>query len=97
MHVEMPCEMADYAQESGRAGVREAECSQGSTGSHRGAGQETGRVWGLLVCGRPFAGVCRRVVLDSEMDGRIDRVSCEKGGSGVTYARPLAKKWYWEQ
>ncbi|KLP03469.1 Uncharacterized protein Y057_10530 [Fusarium fujikuroi] len=80
MHVEMPFEMADYAQQSGRAG-RDGKRSEAIVIRVIAEGQRgfmrlgSGRTVDDFINGR----VCRRVILDSEMDGRDDRDRCEEG------------------
>ena len=81
MHVEMPFEMADYAQQSGRAG-RDGKRSEAIVLRVVAEGQRR-MLMGLggrgavddFVNGQ----VCRRVILDSEMDGRGNRDRCEEG------------------
>lgn len=80
LHVGMPYEMADYAQQSGRAG-RDGHASEAIV-------LETGGGSAGLVC-RSSTGLtsddytggayCRRVVMGSVMDGRHDRAGCEEG------------------
>ncbi|KAG4271203.1 hypothetical protein FPRO04_14699, partial [Fusarium proliferatum] len=80
MHVEMPFEMADYAQQSGRAG-RDGKRSEAivirvtAEGQRGLTGLGSGRTVDDFINGR----VCRRVILDSEMDGRDNRDRCEEG------------------
>jgi superfamily II DNA helicase RecQ len=81
MHVEMPFEMADYAQQSGRAG-RDGKRSEAIVVRVAAEGQ---RRMLLGLGGRGAVDdfvngqVCRRVILDSEMDGRSNRDRCEEG------------------
>ncbi|KAM6513757.1 hypothetical protein FALCPG4_014975 [Fusarium falciforme] len=81
MHVEMPFEMADYAQQSGRAGRdgKQSEAIVVRVAVEGQARRPTG--FGGYGSAEDFVSgrVCRRVVLDSEMDGRVDRDSCEEG------------------
>ncbi|KAJ0118543.1 hypothetical protein HZ326_31866, partial [Fusarium oxysporum f. sp. albedinis] len=82
VHVEMPYRMADYAQQSGRAG-RDGQRSeaivirldvQGSSRRLRPLVSEHAATDSYIS-----GDVCRRVVLDSVMDGRNDREGCEEG------------------
>ncbi|KAJ3453241.1 hypothetical protein MRS44_018896 [Fusarium solani] len=82
VHIEMPRTMADYAQQSGRAG-RDGQRSEAIV--IRLDAQGASRRQRPLVAGEAAledytsGDVCRRVVLDSVMDGRRDRVACEDG------------------
>ncbi|RMI97529.1 hypothetical protein CDV36_016209 [Fusarium kuroshium] len=82
VHIEMPRTMADYAQQSGRAG-RDGQRSEAIV--IRLDAQGSSRRQRPLIAGEAAledyisGGVCRRVVLDSVMDGRSDRVACEDG------------------
>nr|CEG03442.1 unnamed protein product [Fusarium acuminatum CS5907] len=82
VHVEMPYRMADYAQQSGRAG-RDGQRSeaivirldaQGSSKRPRPLVAEHAATDSYIR-----GDVCRRVILDSVMDGRNDREGCEDG------------------
>jgi superfamily II DNA helicase RecQ len=82
VHVEMPFRMADYAQQSGRAG-RDGQRSeaivirldaQGSSKRPRPLVAEHAATDSYIR-----GDVCRRVILDSVMDGRNDREGCEDG------------------
>ncbi|KAL6399582.1 hypothetical protein AUP68_10344, partial [Ilyonectria robusta] len=82
LHIEMPFEMADYAQQSGRAG-RDGLRSEaiivrvdikGVPGRQRPLVVEDAAT-DDYISGR----VCRRVIIDSVMDGRIDWDGCEEG------------------
>ncbi|KAL6416340.1 uncharacterized protein AUP68_00557 [Ilyonectria robusta] len=82
LHIEMPFEMADYAQQSGRAG-RDGLRSEaiivrvdikGVPGRQRPLVVEDAAT-DDYISGR----VCRRVIMDSVMDGRTDRDGCEEG------------------
>lgn len=81
IHVGLPSTMRDYAQESGRAG-RDGVASEAiiMRGVHEGRhGQRVlERGWQADVGMEAFiAGKeCRRVVMDREMDGRMDRGGC---------------------
>jgi superfamily II DNA helicase RecQ len=82
VHVEMPFRMADYAQQSGRAG-RDGQRSeaivirldaQGSSTRPRPLIAEHAAADSYIR-----GDVCRRVILDSVMDGRNNREGCEEG------------------
>ncbi|KAF5227551.1 hypothetical protein FANTH_14744 [Fusarium anthophilum] len=82
VHVEMPYRMADYAQQSGRAG-RDGQRSeaivirldvQGSSRRPRPLVSEHAATDNYVS-----GDVCRRVVLDLVMDGRNDREGCGGG------------------
>ena len=82
IHVDMPRSIADFAQQSGRAG-RDGRRSESIVLSMNIGGQQ----WRSKVL-RPDNGsvedylgghACRRVVLDFAMDGREDRKQCEEG------------------
>ncbi|GKU10137.1 unnamed protein product, partial [Fusarium langsethiae] len=82
VHVEMPYRMADYAQQSGRAG-RDGQRSeatvirlnaQGSSKRPRPLVAEYAATDSYIR-----GDICRRVILDSVMDGRNDREGCEDG------------------
>jgi RecQ family ATP-dependent DNA helicase len=83
MHVEMPYEMADYAQQSGRAG-RDGEHSEAivvrvQLQAERQGGSRGQIRTGLGIDDYLSGIICRRVVMDTIMDGRKDRVGCETG------------------
>ncbi|KAF6793337.1 hypothetical protein CMUS01_16109 [Colletotrichum musicola] len=80
LHVGMPYEMADYAQQSGRAG-RDGQTSEAVVLDTAGvSGGSTSRPSTGFTSGDYVGGAhCRRVVMDSVMDGRRDRVECEEG------------------
>jgi hypothetical protein len=88
LHLGMPREMVDYAQQSGRA-RRDGNPSEAivlrtggwaEPGAGVGSGADPG--WDFL-CGRQ----CRRVVLDRVMDGREDRAGCEDGEEACDVCR----------
>ena len=75
--------MRDFAQESGRAGRDGEKCESIVMRSY---GQEGGRRrlergWGTEEAMLEFVEgkKCKRIVLDKEMDGRVDRYGCEIG------------------
>ncbi|KAF4449200.1 hypothetical protein F53441_7482 [Fusarium austroafricanum] len=79
IHVEMPHTMADYAQQSGRAG-RDGQRSEAIV-IRLNAQSSSRRPLPLIskhaaIDGYISGDVCRRVVLDSIMDGRQDREGC---------------------
>lgn len=82
VHVEMPYRLADYAQQSGRAGrdgLRSEAIiirldAQGSSKRTRPLVAEHAATDSYIR-----GDICRRVVLDSVMDGRTDREGCEQG------------------
>ena len=82
IHVDRPTTMEDYAQQSGRAG-RDGQRSEAivlrmDMGTQQWENRVLVRDGGTAedyVSGQ----TCRRVVLDSVMDGRMDRSSCEAG------------------
>jgi RecQ family ATP-dependent DNA helicase len=82
IHVDMPVKMEDYGQQSGRAG-RDGQASEAIVlRIDTGVQQWRNNVLVIedgttddYISGR----TCRRVVLDSIMDGRADRYSCETG------------------
>jgi Helicase conserved C-terminal domain len=85
IHVGVVRKLRDYAQESGRAGrdglKSEAVLLRGV--QYDSGGRMRERSWGRDVEEemREFITTegCMRVVLDREMDGRVDRVGCEEG------------------
>jgi len=82
VHIEMPSRMADYAQQSGRAG-RDGQRSEAIVIRLDAQGRSR-RVRPLMAehaaADRYIRGdACRRVILDSVMDGRNDREGCEDG------------------
>ncbi|KAL6408075.1 hypothetical protein AUP68_08448 [Ilyonectria robusta] len=82
MHLEMPFEMADYAQQSGHAG-RDGDRSEAIVIRAEMGGQKPRRAKlrpkELSTDDYISGKVCRRVVLDSVMDGRESRSGCEEG------------------
>ncbi|KFA70949.1 hypothetical protein S40288_10242 [Stachybotrys chartarum IBT 40288] len=96
IHVDMPRRMEDYAQQSGRAG-RDGQASEAvvlhmDTGAHK---------WkkNVLITEDGTADdyvsrrACRRVVMDSIMDGRTDRYSCETGEEQCDICRHEDNDW----
>ena len=84
IHIGIRARMTDYAQESGRAGrdgqKSEAIILRGCWSKRNGervqdSGWNTDKGMQEFIRGRE----CRRVVLDREMDGRVDRIGCEAG------------------
>lgn len=82
LHIEMPVEMADYAQQSGRAGrdglrseaiVIRVDSKDVPKRAWRFVAEDTAT--DDYISGR----VCRRTVMDSVMDGRMNRDGCEEG------------------
>lgn len=69
--------LKNYGQESGRAG-RDGKQVAGIRKDERGWVDMQEFVRG---------DVCRRVVLDQVMDGRMSREECEEGKSGVTFVK----------
>ncbi|KAK1957244.1 hypothetical protein LY78DRAFT_592745 [Colletotrichum sublineola] len=88
-HAGMPQRLRDFVQESGRAGrdggrsVSVVVYSRASMEERRGQGKRGGQEEKQQREGstRTFVSgeVCRRVVLDEVMDGRMDRSECEGG------------------
>lgn len=83
LHVGVKELVRDYAQESGRAG-RDGEASEAilMRGYNETEGRrilEKGFRMERGMCEYLEGGKCRRVVLDREMDGRVDRIGCENG------------------
>lgn len=83
IHVRVVRKLRDYAQESGRAGrdglKSEAIIVRGVTYDQEGRVREGGWGSGVEEEMRKFIATegCMRVILDQEMDGRVDRVGCE--------------------
>ena len=84
IHVGLREKMRDYAQESGRAGrdgiKSEAVILQGYRISSSGRKTKE-KGWKIEAGMKEFIDgkTCKRVVMDREMDGRVDRVGCEVG------------------
>jgi superfamily II DNA helicase RecQ len=82
IHLEMPYRMADYAQQSGRAG-RDGQRSEAIVirlNAQGGSRRPEPLISRHAATDDYIRGdVCRRVVLDSIMDGRDDREGCEEG------------------
>ncbi|KAH7111694.1 hypothetical protein B0J13DRAFT_534228 [Dactylonectria estremocensis] len=82
LHIEMPFEMANYAQQSGRAGRDGLQSEaiivrvdiKGIPGRRRPLVVEDAAT-NNYISGR----VCRRIVMDSVIDGWTDRYRCEEG------------------
>src|SRR5271168_3407527 len=83
IHAGQPRKLPDYAQESGRAG-RDGKSSEAIIvcGQVKQMQPYRPRSWGQskddIV---DFVGgyICRRVIMDQVMDGRMDRIGCEEG------------------
>ena len=85
IHTRPPKKMRDYVQESGRAGrdgekseailVMGAMYNQAGKRQVRGWARDTEEGMQALIAGSG----CMRVVLDREMDGRVNRQQCEEG------------------
>ena len=86
-----------FVQESGRAG-RNGDGSESITmrayRTDRDGSVQWDRVRGMEEAMEEFLGgeQCRRVTLDREMDGRVDRVSCEEGEEACDVCRQIRRK-----
>jgi superfamily II DNA helicase RecQ len=82
VHVEMPYRMADYAQQSGRAG-RDGQRSEAIVIQLdvQGSSRRPRRLVSKHAATDSYVSgdACRRVILDSVMDGRNDREGCGEG------------------
>jgi superfamily II DNA helicase RecQ len=84
IHMGVRSRITDYAQESGRAG-RDGQKSEAiilrGCWSKRNGERVKENGWNADKGMQQFIGgeKCRRVVLDEQMDGRMDRVGCEAG------------------
>jgi superfamily II DNA helicase RecQ len=82
VNVEMPYKMAEYAQQSGRAG-RDGQRSEAIVIllNTQGVSRKPRQLIPARAAIDDYirGDVCRRIILDSVMDGRMDRVGCEEG------------------
>jgi len=84
IHVGIRKKMRDYVQESGRAGTdgpRSAAIILRGRWIGRDGRTTLEKVWRTELGIKEYMDgrLCKRVVLDKEIDGRVDRVSCEIG------------------
>ncbi|KAF6804812.1 hypothetical protein CPLU01_16035 [Colletotrichum plurivorum] len=79
VHAGMPRRLRDFVQESGRAG-RDGQASRSVVVCSRGIMEEEEANQREEWTRRFVSGeVCRRMILDKVMDGRVDRSGCEEG------------------
>jgi superfamily II DNA helicase RecQ len=99
IHVGIRDSLAQYAQESGRAGrdgvSSEATMMRARWRDHNGQ-ERVEEGWRAEPAMKEFLGghTCRRIALDKHMDGRQDRTGCESGESrcDVCRGRPRGTK-----
>lgn len=99
IHVGLKEKIRDYSQESGRAGrdgLKSEAIIMRSFTIRAGRREVVKKGWNIEAGMQEFldGDICRRVVLDREMDGRVDRLGCEIGEEkcDICQQRPRGEK-----
>ncbi|KAF4474120.1 Bloom syndrome protein-like protein [Colletotrichum fructicola Nara gc5] len=110
VHAGMPRRLRDFVQESGRAArdgqpsrsvvicsraVVEEKEKEKEVGEAEKDGRAAGGRWEVSTRTYIRGEVCRRIVLDEVMDGRVDRPGCEEGEEACDICRQRASEVMW--